>query len=68
MVGSFAGSLNSPFAIADNFKAIYFDGLGYDFYEHYIENILNTTAGQLLDLANVYLQPEGMLEVVAGGR
>jgi predicted Zn-dependent peptidase len=68
MIGSFAGSLNSPFAIADNFKTIYFEGLTYDFFDHYLENILHTRAQDLLDLANTYLQPESMLEVVVGGR
>ena len=68
MIGSFAGSLNSPFAIADNFKTIYFEGLTYDFFDHYIENILHTTAQDLLRLSNTYLQPDSMLEVVAGGR
>jgi predicted Zn-dependent peptidase len=68
MIGSFAGSLNSPFAIADNFKSIYFEGLTYDFFEHYIENILHTSAGDLVYLANTYLQPDSFLEVVVGGR
>jgi predicted Zn-dependent peptidase len=68
MIGSFAGSLNSPFAIADNFKTIYFEGLTYDFFEHYIENILHTSAGDLVYLANTYLQPDSFLEVVVGGR
>jgi hypothetical protein len=31
MIGSFAGSLSTPFALADHFKAIYFDRLTYDF-------------------------------------
>jgi predicted Zn-dependent peptidase len=68
MIGSFAGSLNSPFAIADNFKTIYFEGLTYDFFEHYIENILHTSARDLVNLANTYLLPDTMLEVVVGGR
>jgi predicted Zn-dependent peptidase len=68
MIGSFAGSLNSPFAIADNFKTIYFEGMSYDFFEHYIENILDTSAQDLMQLANTYLQPDTMLEVVVGGR
>jgi predicted Zn-dependent peptidase len=66
MAGSFAGSLSTPFALADHFKAIYFDGLTYDFYEHYIENILNTSAQQLQDLANQYLTDNSMLVVIAG--
>jgi predicted Zn-dependent peptidase len=68
MAGSFAGSLSTPFALADHFKAIYFDGLTYDFYDHYIENILNTTAWQLQELANQYFTGDSMLVVIAGGK
>ncbi|QHT69565.1 insulinase family protein [Rhodocytophaga rosea] len=68
MAGSFAGSLSTPFTLADHFKAIYFDGLTYDFYDNYIENILNTSARQLQELANQYLTDESMLVVIAGGK
>lgn len=68
MIGSFAGSLNTPFALADHFKTIYFDGLSYEFYERYPEKILHTSAEDLIHLANNYLNPESMTEVVVGGK
>jgi predicted Zn-dependent peptidase len=68
MLGSFAGGLSTPFAIADHFKSIYFDGLGYDYYHQYIDTILSVTAEELMELAQKYLQPDTMLEVVAGGK
>jgi predicted Zn-dependent peptidase len=68
MIGSFAGSITTPFALADHFKTIYFDGLGYDFFEKYIDNIRSATAQDLLDLANKYFSPDSFTEVVAGGK
>lgn len=68
MIGSFAGSITTPFELADRFKTIYFDGLSYDFYERYLDSIKSTTAEDLLSLATKYLQAEKMLEVVAGGK
>jgi predicted Zn-dependent peptidase len=37
------------------------------FYENYIQNILQTTSQDLLELANQYLTDESMKIVVAGG-
>ncbi|CAA9312473.1 MAG: Zinc protease [uncultured Cytophagales bacterium] len=68
MIGSFAGSVTTSFALADHFKTIYFDGLDYAFYEHYIEHIRQTTAEDLLELANKYLDVDSLSEVVAGGK
>jgi predicted Zn-dependent peptidase len=68
MIGSFAGSVTTSFALADHFKTIYFDGLDYAFYEHYIEHIRETTPEDLLELANKYLGIESLSEVVAGGK
>ena len=68
MIGSFAGSVTTSFALADHFKTIYFDGLDYAFYEHYIEHIQQTTAEDLLQLANKYLNIDSLSEVVVGGK
>jgi predicted Zn-dependent peptidase len=68
MIGSFAGAVTTSFALADHFKTIYFDGLGYEFYDNYIDSIRSTTAQDLMALANQYLNPDSFTEVVAGGR
>jgi len=68
MLGSFAGGLNSAFAIADHFKMIYFDGLDYNYFKRYIAGILNVSAAELQNLAIKYLQVDSMLEVVVGGK
>ena len=55
MVGSFAGSLNTPFDIADRYKVIFSENLPLDFYKNYIPNIQQISAIQLLETANKYL-------------
>lgn len=68
LLGSFAGSVTTPFSLADHFKTVYFDGLDYGFYDRYVENVLQTTSETLLALAQTYLDADQMTEVVAGGR
>lgn len=66
MLGTFLRSIDGPFALADRFKGIYFHGLGYDYYERYVETIQTITPAELRDLANKYLKKEEMIELVAG--
>ena len=66
LMGELIRMFDGPFALAESAKAIIEYGLGYDFYDKTIETIKNTTARQLLDLANQYLDPGTFTEVVAG--
>ena len=66
MIGTFAGSVNSPFAIIDKFKATHYQGLHLDFYKNYINNVESVTPQRLLDLAQSYLKWED-LNVIAVG-
>jgi zinc protease len=68
MIGSFAGSLSTPFDLADRFKTIYFDGLTYEFYDQYLQSVLSVSSGELLELANTHLALDSFTEVVAGGK
>ncbi|MCU0446071.1 MAG: insulinase family protein [Microscillaceae bacterium] len=68
MLGAFAGSLNTPFDLAEVFKGIYFNQLTYEFYQKYIEQIQNITAEDILATAQKYLKIENMLEVVVGAK
>lgn len=68
MVGSFAGSLNTPFDIADRYKVIFSENLPLDFYKNYIPNIQQISAIQLLETANKYLGLETLTEIVVGGK
>lgn len=68
MVGSFAGSLNTPFDIADRYKVIFSENLPLDFYQNYIPNIQQISAIKLLETANKYLALDSLTEIVVGGK
>jgi zinc protease len=67
MLGSFVGDIQTPFAIADKYKTIYFHGLGYDYYERFFARIKSITAQDIQVAAKKYLNPANMSYVVAGG-
>jgi predicted Zn-dependent peptidase len=67
MIGSFAGSLNTAFDIADRFKITYFEGLPIDYYDHYIERVQSVSVQELMELAHTYLNRSEFQEVVVGG-
>jgi zinc protease len=66
MLGAFAGDLNTPFALADRFKTIYFNNLTYDYYESYVKTVKTVSAEKLMEFAQQYLQTDTLLEVVVG--
>lgn len=68
MAGEFAGSLNTAFEVADRQKIILTDNLSPDFFSQYIDQIHATTAEDIQYIANTYLQPSDMTEVVVGGK
>lgn len=68
LTGSFLNSLNTPFALADRFKSIYFNKLSSDFYKQYLSTIQNVSAERLQTLAQKYLLEENFTEVVVGQR
>ncbi len=68
LTGSFLNSLNTPFALADRFKSIYFNNLSSDFYKRYLTTIENVTAERLQNLAQKYLLLNQFTELVVGKR
>lgn len=66
MLGTFLRSIDGPFALADRFKGIHFNGLGYEYYERYVNTIRTITADRLMELANKYWKKEEMIELVVG--
>jgi len=68
MLGTLLNSLNTPFALADKFKSVHFNGIGYGYFNHYIETVRNISAEQILETCTTYFKPDNMLEVVAGER
>ena len=68
MIGSFIGSLNTPFEVADRQKIVILDNLPNDFYQNYIKSINAISAIDVMEIANKYYNPEDMCEVVVGGK
>ena len=66
MTGKFANELSTVFAQCDKYKAIIFLKLPVTYYTNFLEEIQNTTSSHLLNLAQMYLSPENMIEVIAG--
>ena len=66
MLGSMLGGLENVFSHADKFKNIYFFGLGYDYYENYIDTVKNITSSELQQLANKYLDFDQFEKVIVG--
>ena len=68
MAGEFAGSLSTAFDVADRQKILIMDGLPFDFFDRYIDQIHATSAEDIMRLAQTHLALDTMTEVVVGGR
>lgn len=68
MAGQLAGSINTPFDIAEKHKTIVFDDLSESYYNEFISKIRAVTSEQILEIAQKYLSPSSMVEVVVGGK
>lgn len=68
MIGSFVGSLNTAFEIADRQKIIILDSLPTDFYDNYIQKVRAVTPMDVIEMANTYFRTENLCEVVVGGK
>ena len=66
MMGSMLGGLENAFSHADKFKNIYFFGLGYDYYDRYVQTLRNIQPEEILNLANQYLNFDQFEKVIVG--
>lgn len=66
MMGSLLGSLENAFSHADKFKNVYFFGLGYDYYDRYVQTLRNIRPEDILNLANEYLNFDKFEKVIVG--
>ncbi|MFN3589191.1 MAG: M16 family metallopeptidase [Spirosomataceae bacterium] len=66
MIGSFIGSLNTAFDIADKHKTILFNQLPENYYIEYIANIQEVTPEKIQEMARKYLGKEELFEVLVG--
>jgi zinc protease len=68
MLGNFLSEINTPFSLADKFKSIYFNDLGYDYYQHYFNTINHITQEKIMEIAYKHIGLEDLTEVVVGGK
>ncbi|MDP5139194.1 MAG: insulinase family protein [Spirosomaceae bacterium] len=68
IIGSVAGSVNNAFDIADKYKMLVREGLTKTYYEDFIKNINDVTVEDVKAMANKYLNPADLTEVVVGGK
>jgi len=66
MLGSMLGGLENAMSHADKFKNIYFSDLGYEYYRDYINTVRTITPIEIQELANKYLDWDGLEKVVVG--
>jgi predicted Zn-dependent peptidase len=67
LMGSFTGELTQAFDIAEKVKIIELEGLDADYYDQFQDQIFSCTPNEIRDLANKYLDPSKLTEVVVGG-
>ncbi|NMM48676.1 M16 family metallopeptidase [Marinigracilibium pacificum] len=65
--GNFISSVNTPYALTDKFKSIYFFGLDYSFYDEYFTNLDKITPEDIKSTVNKYLLNDQWTEVIVGG-
>jgi zinc protease len=63
--GSFVGSLNTPFALAERYRNVYSFDLEEDYYDHQIRRIDQVSSEKLMELAQKYYQND-FVEVSVG--
>ena len=66
LAGEFAGSLNTPFEIADRVRLMVLEGLDVEFYSNYIQRLRVVTAEDIQKIANQYWQWEDLQQVIVG--
>lgn len=66
LYGTFLRNFDGAFALAERFKSVRDVGLTFDFYLNSLDEILLTSAEQLLEMANTYLKAEDMIRLVVG--
>ena len=66
LMGTYLKSLDGPFALADKYIGIKVYGLEYDYYDQYLDTLKTITPEDLLVLAQKYLDPDSLYELVIG--
>ena len=68
MLGSFLGSLDSPFQIGDKVRTIAFYGLDKNYYEYFTDKVSSADALEVGRVFNDVFSEENLVELVVGLR
>jgi zinc protease len=66
LMGSFLRSIDGPFSLAERIRMLIDNEIDYRYYENYVEVIKTISPEQLLQLANKYLTPDSMHQIIVG--
>jgi zinc protease len=66
LLGSLMRNADGPFALADRFSGLHRFGLGYEFYDRFVETVKTITPAEIQRLAQTWLQEADLKEVVVG--
>jgi predicted Zn-dependent peptidase len=66
MLGSFTSSVSTPFALMDRFKAVYFQGLNYDYYGMYFDTVRNLTPDDIQYQSQEHLRLNSLITCSVG--
>ena len=66
LLGTLLSQMSSTFKLASTLQGIYVYGLDVDFYHKFVQTIQTITPKQIRTLAQKYLQPDQMSEIIVG--
>ena len=66
LAGTYAQALDGVYNKALHLRSLIPFGLGLEYYNHFLEQIQETTAEQVMQAAQKYFEPDAMITVVAG--
>lgn len=66
LLGTLLSQMSSTFKLASTLQGIYVYGLDVDFYHQFVQTIQTITPKQIRNLAQKYLQPTQMSEIIVG--
>ncbi|MEY3417829.1 MAG: hypothetical protein RL060_1941 [Bacteroidota bacterium] len=66
ILGSFMGSINTPFSLIDKYKTLHYSKLNYDYYDRYYATISQISAETVREIAQQYLNYDDMVKISVG--
>lgn len=66
LMGTLLSQMSGTFKLVGSLQGLYVYGLTTDYYEQFVHTIQNISAEQIRSLAQKYLQPKDMVEILAG--